>query len=94
LGSRNREGFGSWNGNVGCRWAGGFLVHDFGARVAALRLVGGAAPRVVAVDDAVGDDVLFCFFDADETHAGRCDAASRCDRDVIRAPINVGLRDG
>jgi hypothetical protein len=49
------------------------LMHDFSARVAALGLVGcAAARRVVAVDYAVWDDVVFFLFNFDETHGGRC----------------------
>lgn len=78
-------------------------MHDFGARVSALRLVGSPASRFAPVDDAVGDDVVLFLLDFDETHlediyAIRASSAdmrplgSGCDRPVIRATINVGLR--
>jgi hypothetical protein len=75
LGRGDREGSrcghgdvrGGVAGDVGLRGPRRF-GNDFGARVAALRGVGCAAPRVVAVDDAVGDDDVFLFFDSDEAH--------------------------
>jgi hypothetical protein len=56
----------------------------------------------VAIDDAVWHDVVLLLLDFDETHGAfsvPCDrkvANLDCDRDVIRAAINVGLdeRDG
>ena len=47
-------------------------MDDFGARIAALGGMGGAAVGVPAVDDAVGDYDVFFLLDADETHLEVC----------------------
>jgi len=57
-------------------------MDDVGARVAALRGVGGAAARVVSIHYAIRDDMIFLLLDLDETHLGYCIRCSS-DREVV-----------
>jgi hypothetical protein len=61
------KGSGCLDCDVGCRWARRFM-HNFSARVPALRGVGCATARFTAVDDAIGNYVLFLLLYFDETH--------------------------